>query len=337
MLEVAPGVAQAPARSRADEREPRTAGIAAIGAAVPERAVANEAIGERVGVDGDWIASRTGVHERRVAAPDATLTELAADATQLALERAAGIAPSDIDLVLVATSTPDEIVPNAAPLVAERIGAERAGAIDIGAACTGFVSALDVAAATVESGRAEVVLTIGAELMSRVIDYDDKRTAGLFGDGAGAAIVVPGGPGRIGPIRLHSDGAGSRNVTASHAERKIRMDGRATFRAAVARLSEVTLEVVDDAGVSLDEIDLFVYHQANSRILSSVGERLSLPRERVVDSLARHGNTSAASVPIALDEAHGDGRLENGSTVLLAAFGAGLTWGAGIVEWGEAR
>jgi 3-oxoacyl-[acyl-carrier-protein] synthase-3 len=336
MLEVASGVAQAPTRGRTDGREPRSAGIAAIGAAVPERAVANEAIGERVGVDGDWIASRTGVHERRVAAPDATLTELAADATRPALERA-GIAPSDIDLVLVATSTPDEIVPNAAPLVAERIGAERAGAIDIGAACTGFVSALDMAAATVESGRAEVVLTIGAELMSRVIDYDDKRTAGLFGDGAGAAIVVPGGPGRIGPIRLHSDGAGSRNVTASHAERKIRMDGRATFRAAVARLSEVTLEVVDDAGVSLDEIDLFVYHQANSRILSSVGERLSLPRERVVDSLARHGNTSAASVPIALDEAHGDGRLENGSTVLLAAFGAGLTWGAGIVEWGEAR
>ena len=336
MLEVASGVAQAPTRSRTDGREPRSAGIAAIGAAVPERAVANEAIGERVGVDGDWIASRTGVHERRVAAPDATLTELAADATRPALERA-GIAPSDIDLVLVATSTPDEIVPNAAPLVAERIGASHAGAIDIGAACTGFVSALDIAAATVESGRADVVLTIGAELMSRVIDYDDKRTAGLFGDGAGAAIVVPGGRGRIGPIRLHSDGAGSRNVTASHAERKIRMDGRATFRAAVARLSEVTLEVADDAGVSLDDIDLFVYHQANSRILSSVGERLSLPRERVVDSLARYGNTSAASVPIALDEAHGDGRLEDGSTVLLAAFGAGLTWGAGIVEWGEAR
>jgi 3-oxoacyl-[acyl-carrier-protein] synthase-3 len=336
MLEVAPGVARAPARSRADEPELRTAGIAAIGAAVPERAVANEAIGERVGVGGDWIASRTGVHERRVAASDATLTELAADATRPALDRA-GIAPSDIDLVLVATSTPDEIVPNAAPLVAERIGAERAGAIDIGAACTGFVSALDIAAATVESGRAEVVLTIGAELMSRVIDYDDKRTAGLFGDGAGAAIVVPGGPGRIGPIRLHSDGAGSRNVTASHAERKIRMDGRATFRAAVARLSEVTLEVVHDAGVSLDEIDLFVYHQANSRILSSVGERLSLPRERVVDSLARYGNTSAASVPIALEEARRDGRLEDGSTVLLAAFGAGLTWGAGVVEWGRVR
>jgi 3-oxoacyl-[acyl-carrier-protein] synthase-3 len=336
MLEVAPGVAQAPAGSRTDKREPRMAGIAAIGAAVPERAVANEAIGERVGVDGDWIASRTGVHERRVAAPDATLTELAADATHLALERAR-IAPSDIDMVLLATSTPDEIVPNAAPLVAERIGAERAGAIDIGAACTGFVSALDIAAATVESGRAEVVLAIGAELMSRVIDYDDKRTAGLFGDGAGAAVVVPGGPGRIGPIRLHSDGAGSRNVTASHAERKIRMDGRATFRAAVARLSEVTLEVVDDAGTSLEEIDLFVYHQANSRILSSVGERLSLPRERVVDSLARYGNTSAASVPIALEETHGDGRLEDGSTVLLAAFGAGLTWGAGIVRWGEAR
>jgi 3-oxoacyl-[acyl-carrier-protein] synthase III len=336
MLDVAPGAAEAPARGRIDEHELRAAGIAAIGAAVPRRAVANDAIGERLGVDGEWISTRTGVHERRVAAADATLTDLAVDAAGPALERA-GIAPAEVDLVLVATSTPDEIVPNAAPLVADAIGASRAGAIDIGAACTGFVSALDVAAAAVEAGRAEAVLAIGAELMSRVIDYDDKRTAGLFGDGAGAAVVVPGGRGAIGPIRLHADGSGSRNVTASHAERKIRMDGRATFRAAVARLSEVTLEVAADAGLTLAEIDLFVYHQANSRILSSVGERLELPSDRVVDSLALYGNTSAASIPIALDAALRDGRLRDGATVLVAAFGAGLTWGAGIVEWGRGR
>jgi 3-oxoacyl-[acyl-carrier-protein] synthase III len=336
MLDVTPGVAEAPAPSRAGEREARTASIAAIGAAVPARAVANEAIGARLGVDGEWIASRTGVRERRVAAPDATLADLAAEAARSALKRG-GIAPSTVDLVLVATTTPDEIVPNAAPLVAERIGAPLAGGIDVGAACTGFVSALDLAAGAVEAGRANVVLTIGAELMSRVIDYDDKRTAGLFGDGAGAAIVVPDGSGAIGPIRLRADGAGSRNVTASHAERKVRMDGRATFRAAVARLSEVTLEVTEEAGLELDEIDLFVYHQANSRILASVGERLSLPGDRVVDSLALYGNTSAASIPLALDAALGDGRLRDGSTVLVAAFGAGLTWGAGIVEWGGGR
>jgi len=178
---------------------------------------------------------------------------------------------------------------------------------------------------------------IGADLMSRLVDFDDRRTAGLFGDGAGAAVVVPGGHGAIGPIRLSADGSAAAHVTASHAERKVRMDGRATFRAAVARLSEATLAVTEEAGLRLDEIDLFVYHQANSRILASVGERLELPSERVVDSLALYGNTSAASVPIALDAALRDGRLRDGSTVLLAAFGAGLTWGAGIVEWGRVR
>lgn len=330
-------VVEAPAAKVADaERRPQRAGIASIAAALPPKVVPNQQIAERLGVDGDWISTRTGVHERRVAEPDATLAALAAEAAEPALERA-GVDAAEVDLVLVATSTPDEIVPNAAPLVAERIGAVGAGAIDIGSACTGFVAALELAAATIEASRARTVLVIGAELMSRVIDYDDKRTAGLFGDGAGAAVVVAGGPGAIGPIKLHADGAGAANVTASHSERLLRMDGRNTFRAAVARLSEVTTEVTADAGVELDQIDLFVYHQANSRILSAVGERLGLDPERVVDSLGAHGNTSAASVPIALDQALREGRLREGSRVLIAAFGAGLTWGAGLVEWGGAR
>ncbi len=180
------------------------------------------------------------------------------------------------------------------------------------------------------------MLAIGAELMSRVLDLDDRRTAGLFGDGAGAAVVVPGGAGAIGPIRLRADGSGSRAVIATHAENKVRMDGRVTFRAAVARLTEVTHEVVAEAGTSLEDIDLFIYHQANTRILSAVGERLGLPPERVVDSIATHGNTSAASVPLALDEALREGRIGGGSTVFLGAFGAGLTWGGGLVEWGRA-
>jgi 3-oxoacyl-[acyl-carrier-protein] synthase III len=315
---------------------PRDAGIAAVAAALPPRAVANEAIAQRLGVDGEWIATRTGVRERRIAASGESLAELAAAAGSKALERA-GIAAADLDLVLVATVTADDLMPNAAPLVAERLGARRAGAIDVGAACAGFVSALDLAAAAVESGRASAALVIGADLMSRLVDFDDRRTAGLFGDGAGAAVIVAGGHGRIGPIRLSADGSAAAHVTASHAERKLRMDGRATFRAAVARLCEATLEVTDEAGLTLGEIDLFVYHQANSRILASVGERLELPDERVVDSLALYGNTSAASVPIALDAALRDGRLRDGSTVLVAAFGAGLTWGAGIVEWGRVR
>jgi 3-oxoacyl-[acyl-carrier-protein] synthase-3 len=226
-------------------------------------------------------------------------------------------------------------VPNAAPLVAERIGAPLAGAIDVGAACTGFVSALAMAAGAVESGRADNALVIGAELMSRVLNLDDPRTAGLFGDGAGAAVIAPGGDARIGPVLLRADGAGSRAVTASHTDNLVRMDGRATFRAAVARLSEITLEVAADAGVDLDDIDLFVYHQANTRILSAVGSRLALDPERVVDSIATHGNTSAASIPLALDSALAAGRIRPGDRVLLGAFGAGLTWGATLLEWGR--
>lgn len=312
------------------------AGIASIAAALPARRVTSDEIGAGLGLEPGWIASRTGITERRHAAPDETLVDLASRAASIALERA-GLGGHEIDLILVATSTPDDRVPTAAPLVAERIGAQRAGAIDIGAACTGFISALELAASAVEAGRAEAVLVLGAELMSRVIDFDDPRTAGVFGDGAGAAVVVSGGRAAIGPIRLHSDATGAEYIVATHAENKVRMDGRATFRAAVARLSEVTLEVAADAGLSLDEIDLFVYHQANARILRAVGERLALPDDRVIDSIATHGNTSAASIPIALDQAMSQGLLRDGSTVALGAFGAGLTWGGCIVEWGMPR
>jgi 3-oxoacyl-[acyl-carrier-protein] synthase III len=313
-----------------------TAGIAAVGSALPERAVANETIADRLGVDASWIASRTGVHERRVAAPDLTLVDLAADAGAVALERA-GISAAEIDLVLVATFTNDRVLPNAAPLVASRLGAQPAGAVDLGAACTGFISGLQLAAGAIESGRAGNTLVIGADIISRVIDYDDRRTAGLFGDGAGAAVLAPGAASALGPFRLHSNAAEAENITVSHEERKVRMDGRATFRQAVARMSEVTLEVCADAGVTLDDIDLFIYHQANSRIITAVGERLGLDRERVIDSIALRGNTSAATIPIALDEALADGLVPGSARILLGAFGAGLAWGAGIVEWGGAE
>jgi 3-oxoacyl-[acyl-carrier-protein] synthase III len=217
--------------------------------------------------------------------------------------------------------------------VAGRLGADSAGAIDVGAACTGFLSALSLASAQLESGRCRAALVIGAEVLSRVTDYDDRRTAGLFGDGAGAAVITPGGPGLVGPIALRSDGGRADLIQATHEERLVRMDGRATFRAAVAAMSDVTQEVVSDAGLALDEIDLFVYHQANSRIISAVGERLDLPADRVIDCLGEYGNTSAASIPIALTEAAASGSLRRGSRVLLSAFGAGLTWGAGIIEW----
>jgi 3-oxoacyl-[acyl-carrier-protein] synthase-3 len=306
-------------------------GVAAVAAALPERVVENEELARPLGVDSEWIASRTGIHRRRRVTGE-SLVDLAAQAGTRALALA-DLDAAELDLVLVATLTPDQLQPPTAPLVATRMGAESAGAIDIGAACTGFLSALSLATAQLESGRAQAALVIGAEVMSRVTDYSDRRTAGLFGDGAGAALLTLGGPGLIGPITLHSDGGRGELIQASNEERLVRMNGRATFRSAVAAMSDVSQEVVSDAGLALEEIDLFVYHQANSRIISAVGERLALPADRVIDCLGEHGNTSAASIPIALSQAAGQGLLRKGSRVLLSAFGAGLTWGAGIIEW----
>jgi 3-oxoacyl-[acyl-carrier-protein] synthase-3 len=313
-------------------RHPGTAGIAAVGVALPEEVVRNAPIAARLGVEEDWIVSRTGVRERRRAAGSEGLTALAAGAGARALE-AANVAASAVDLVLVATFTQDELLPNAAPLVAERLGAGKAGAVDLGAACSGFLSGLGVASAQVESGRAEAVLLIGADLMSRVVDQDDRRTAALFGDGAGAVLVTAGCPGAIGPVLLRSDGSGADCIRAGREERIVRMRGQDTFRAAVARLSESTLEASVAAELELADIDLFVYHQANARITRAVGERLGLAPERVVDCIEHYGNTSAASLPIALAEAEQDGRLPRGARVLVATFAAGLTWGAGVIEW----
>jgi 3-oxoacyl-[acyl-carrier-protein] synthase III len=319
------------------ERGVRDASIASIGVAVPERVVGNSEIAARLGVDESWIEKRTGVRERRRAADGERLSDLAAEAGRAALGRAA-IPARELDLVIVATFTQDELLPAAAPLVAGRIGADRAGTMDLGAACTGFLSALALAAGQVEAGRADAALVVGADLVSRVIDYDDRSTAGLFGDGAGAGVVRAGGPGRIGPIVLSADPyTGPACINASHADRKIRMRGQDTFRAAVARLSESTVEAVAAAGLELDEVDLFVYHQANTRIIGAVGERLGLPGDRVVDCIERYGNTSAASIPIALREAEELGRLPDGATVLVAAFAAGFVWGAGVIEWGCER
>ncbi len=306
-------------------------GIASIAAAVPDLVVENEEIAAPLGIDSDWIASRTGVRRRRRAV-DETLVELSARAGSRALELA-GMEPKEIDLVLVATFTPDELQPHAAPQVAARVGATGAGAVDIGAACTGFLSGLSLARTQVEAGGARAVLVVGADIISRITDYGDRRTAGLFGDGAGAAVIAPGAAGSIGQIVLRSDAGGADLIRASNEERLVRMDGRAVFRAAVAAMSDVTLEVLSDAGCALEEIDLFVYHQANSRIISAIGERLGLPPERVIDSIADYGNTSAASIPIALSEAAARDRLRPGAKLLLCAFGAGLAWGAGIVEW----
>jgi 3-oxoacyl-[acyl-carrier-protein] synthase III len=312
-------------------RRTTSAGIASIAAALPELVVDNDQIAAPLGVDSGWIASRTGVRRRR-RVTDESMVDLSARAGTRALELAR-MDPSDVDLVLVATFTPDELQPHAAPQVAGRVGARGAAAIDVGAACTGFLSGLSLARAQIESGGSRAVLVVGADILSRVTDYGDRRTAGLFGDGAGAAVIAPGVSGTIGQIVLRSDARGADLIRAERDERLLRMDGRATFRAAVAAMSDVTMEVLSDAGLAVSEIDLFVYHQANSRIIAAIGERLGLPPERVIDCLDEYGNTSAASLPIALSVAAAEGRLRPGGRLLLCAFGAGFTWGAGIVEW----
>jgi 3-oxoacyl-[acyl-carrier-protein] synthase-3 len=328
-------VARATGATKNGSKRTSRPGIASVAAWLPERVVENEELAGPLGVDSQWIASRTGIHRRRRVNGEG-LVDLASGAGAKALALA-GVEPAELDLVLVATCSPDQILPHAAPRVANRLGARSAGAIDVGAACTGFLSALSLATAQLESGRARAALVVGGEVLSRITDFSDKRTAGLFGDGAGAAVIVPGGPGQIGPIALRSDGSRGDLIQVDHDDQLIRMDGRATFRAAVAAMSATTQQVVSDAGLPLEEIDLFVYHQANSRIISAVGERLDLPPDRVIDCLADYGNTSAASIPIALAEAASTGLLVKGSRVLLSAFGAGLTWGAGIIEWeGEA-
>jgi 3-oxoacyl-[acyl-carrier-protein] synthase-3 len=312
----------------------RGATIASIGCSVPEAVVPNAGIAQRLGVTDDWIVKRTGISSRRIAGPDERLADLAADAAREALSRAE-LAAEEVDLVLVATTTADELLPNVAPLVADAVGAVRAGAIDLGAACTGFLSGLGLGTAQIETGRARTVLLVGADLMSRITDPDCRQTAAVFGDGAGAAVLAPtDGDARIGPVTLGADGgAGAELIVVERTDALIRMQGQETFKHAVARMAQATREALALAELELDDIDLFVYHQANGRILRAVGEQLGIEEERVVDCIADYGNTSAATLPLALAHALDGGRLQAGDRVLLGAFGAGFTWGAGVIEW----
>jgi 3-oxoacyl-[acyl-carrier-protein] synthase-3 len=313
----------------------RGAAILSVATALPEGRLTTTELAEQLGISADWIMSRTGIRERRRARPDERLSDYAAMAGAAALERA-GVAAADLDLVIVATMTPDEITPNTAPIVAHALGAHRAGAFDVGAACSAFLVALAQATAQIECGRAEHVLVVGADFITRVTNYEDRKTAPLFADAAGAAVLGPSGPGRgrIGPIVLGADGSHAETITATHDERLIRMDGPEVFRHAITRMTAVSREAVSQAGLELTDIDLFVYHQANARITRALGERLKLAPERVVDCIELLGNSSAATLPVALVAAESDGRLRPGARILLSAFGAGFTWGGAVVEWG---
>jgi 3-oxoacyl-[acyl-carrier-protein] synthase-3 len=315
----------------------RRSGVALTGAglAVPEQVRGNDVIAARLGVDEDWIFRRTGTRRRHVAGPGQRLDEFAAEAARAALADA-GATAADVDVVLVGTTSAEEMSPHAAPLVAAAIGASGAAAIDVSAACTGFLSCLVMGAGMIESGRAGTVLAIGADLLTRYLDEDDPGSAMLFGDGAGAVVLASAEDfSGVGPAVLSSDGSQRELIRLGRDELKIRMDGPAVYRHAVRLMSEVAERAASLAGMTLEDLDLFVFHQANSRIIEAVGQRLRLDPARVVDVIGTFANTSAASLPIALASARSQGRLNPGDHVLLAAFGAGLVWGGVVVTWGR--
>jgi 3-oxoacyl-[acyl-carrier-protein] synthase-3 len=318
--------------SRADDRvrRYRRAGIAGLAAALPVGIVSNPEIAARIGVDPEWIVRRTGIVSRHRLSESETLTDLSVTAARDALELA-DVSASDLDAVLVATSSSDHVMPQAAPLLAHALGARNAMAWDVGLACTGFLAGLEQGAALVESGRAGAVLLVAAEALSRVTDHDDRRTAALFGDGAGAAVILEGGSWSLGPSVIRADGTDAGALIVEHDERLVRMDGQLVFQRAIASMEDACRRVLDRAELTIEDIDLVVPHQANARITAALRERLGIREARVADNIDTVGNTGAASIPLALAQTHAP---EHGR-MLFTAFGAGFAYGAMLVETGR--
>lgn len=320
--------------------------ITGTGSYTPSRVMTNTELERMVATSDEWIRERTGIRERHIAASGEACSDLAVQAGRRAVE-AAGLAASDLDMILVATCTGDYPLPATACLVQHQLGATKAAACDLSAACCGFVYALSVADAYVRTGMRHV-LVIGSEVMSAITDWSDRNTCILFGDGAGAAVVsASDGERGILSTHLRSDGSlcelitvpagGSRTPLSEQvvAERAhfIKMKGNETFKVAVRTLEEIARETLAANQLQVEDLDLYVPHQANMRILKAVMERLGLPLEKVMLNLEHYGNTSAASIPIALDEAVRAGRVRDGSLVMLGAFGAGLTWASALIRW----
>lgn len=323
--------------------------ITGVGCALPAQTLTNQDLERLVETSDEWIVERSGIHERRIAGPLETSSTLGAEAARRAIASAA-LTPADIDLVITATSTPDGMFPATATHIQHAIGAHGAASFDVNAACAGFLMALATGAQFVHAGSARHVLVVGAEVMSRIIDWSDRTTCVLFGDGAGAVVLeaAPAGePGGFHAFVAHSDGAQAKLLYANgpasarpHGvieEARLVMDGRAIFRRAVEDMARASQDALSEAGLRVEDIALCVPHQANARIIGAVARALGLPEERVFVNLERYGNTSSATIPIALTEATVAGRLHAGDEILLTAFGGGLTWGALALQWSGVR
>jgi 3-oxoacyl-[acyl-carrier-protein] synthase-3 len=314
--------------------------IIGTGSHLPEKIVTNFDLAKRVDTSHDWIFSRSGISERRVAAEGELSSDLAVHASRKAIE-AAGISVDEIDLVIVATTTPDQIFPSTACILQDKLGIRQGAAFDVQAVCTGFIYALTTADMYIRCGQARTALVVGTEVLSRLLDWDDRSTCVLFGDGAGAVILRASETPGILATKLHADGS-QRGMLEARAhigkgvvqgDPFIKMNGQAVFKFAVKVLSEVVEEVLHDAGLPASTIDWLVPHQANIRIMEATAKKLGLSMDNVVATVGHHGNTSAASIPLALDTAVRDGRIQPGQHILLEAVGGGFTWGAALMRW----
>jgi 3-oxoacyl-[acyl-carrier-protein] synthase III len=316
--------------------------ITGLGAYVPERVLSNDDLATMVDTSDEWIMARTGIRERRIAAPEQALTDLALPAANTALAQA-GVEGKDIDLLLCATVTPDMMFPTSSALLADTLGAKDAAAYDLLAGCTGFMYALAQAYGMIAAGLAERALVVGGDVLSRILDWTDRSTLILFGDGAGAVVLEkvdrPGflgfelGADGGGGIHLSLPGSGSRQLEEATANGYVHMNGREVFKFATRVLVSSAEAVLERCGRSIDEVDVYIPHQANVRIMDHAAQKLGIDHDKMVVNVDQYGNTSSGSIPLALADAQTDGRLEKGKLVLMTGMGAGLTWGSALMEW----